>query len=183
MCAASLALWQADDLRFEVAGCGRCLDELTRQAAELNVAGRVRFLGEVRDIPSLLSHASMFVLPSLSEGIPLTVLEAMARGLPVVATRVGGVPEVIIHGQTGLLVPPTDPVALAQAIVALWRDPAQSCYGSSWTKKGRGNVRYPPHGPRLRGLVSGSQAAGKADLESTVMVKTGRLRCRRDSPA
>ncbi|HKI18887.1 MAG TPA: glycosyltransferase, partial [Isosphaeraceae bacterium] len=81
------------------------------------------FLGETRDIPAVLARARMFVLPSRSEGIPLTVLEAMARGLPVVATRVGGLAEVVEDGVTGLLVPPADPAALAAAIVGIWDDP------------------------------------------------------------
>jgi glycosyltransferase involved in cell wall biosynthesis len=123
--AAQIAVRQAHDLRFEIAGGGQCHDQLTRQATELGVAEHVCFLGSVRDVPRLLSRASMFVLPSLSEGIPLTVLEAMARGLPVVATRVGGVPEVVVHGQTGLLVPSGDPAALAQAILTLRHDPSR----------------------------------------------------------
>ena len=110
-------------MRVEVAGGGSCLEDLKGLAAELGVAERVTFLGEVRDIPALLSRARMFVQPSLSEGIPLTVLEAMARGLPVVATRVGGLPEVVIDGETGLLVPAADPPALAEAVLTLWRDP------------------------------------------------------------
>ena len=110
-------------MRVEVAGRGSCLEDLKGLAADLGVAERVTFLGEVRDIPALLGRARMFVQPSLSEGIPLTVLEAMARGLPVVATRVGGLPEVVVDGETGLLVPAADPPALAQAVLSLWRDP------------------------------------------------------------
>ena len=68
--------------------------------------------------------ADVFVLPSLSEGSPNALLEAMACGLPIVATRVGGVPEIAVDGETALLVPPEDPVALARAIDRLLRDRA-----------------------------------------------------------
>jgi len=121
--ATAIAAREDDDLRVEVAGGGPCLEDLKGLAAELGVAERVTFLGEVRDVPALLGRARIFVLPSLSEGIPLTVLEAMARGLPVVATRVGGLHEVVDHGVTGLLVPPADPGALAGAMVELCNDP------------------------------------------------------------
>ncbi len=121
--AAAIAANRAADFRVEVAGAGPCLDELKQLAANLDVSDRVTFLGEVRDIPALLARARMFVLPSRSEGIPLTVLESMACGLPVVATRVGGLPEVVEEGVTGLLVPPADPAALAAALVATWSDP------------------------------------------------------------
>jgi sugar transferase (PEP-CTERM/EpsH1 system associated) len=122
ICATELAAREVPDLRVEVAGQGVCFDELNRLSAEMNLADRVQFLGEVDDVPSLLIRARMFVLPSRSEGIPLTVLEAMARGLPIVATRVGGLPEVVIEGETGFLVPPSDPAALAAAMVRLFRD-------------------------------------------------------------
>jgi glycosyltransferase involved in cell wall biosynthesis len=121
--AAAIAAERAPNLRVEVAGGGACRADLDRLAAELGVADRVAFLGEVRDVAAVLRRASLFVLPSRSEGIPLTVLEAMARGLPVVATRVGGLPEVIEDGRTGLLVPPADPAALARAIVEVLDDP------------------------------------------------------------
>jgi glycosyltransferase involved in cell wall biosynthesis len=71
------------------------------------------------DVARRLQGASMFLLSSLSEGIPLTILEAMATGLPVVATRVGGIPEVVVDRQTGLLVPPGQPESLANAIAEL----------------------------------------------------------------
>src|SRR5271157_1156509 len=124
--ATAIAAREGDDLRVEVAGGGSCLEDLKGLAAELGVAERVNFLGEVRDVPALLGRARMFVLPSLSEGIPLTVLEAMAHGLPVVATRVGGLSEVVIERETGLLVPASDPPALAAAILSLWRDPERA---------------------------------------------------------
>jgi glycosyltransferase involved in cell wall biosynthesis len=83
----------------------------------------VLFLGRRDDIPALLAQCDVCVLPSLSEGLPLAVLEAMAAGKPVVACAVGGVPELVADGQTGLLVPPADPQALAAAIRGLLSDP------------------------------------------------------------
>src|SRR5207302_2117707 len=93
---------------------------------DLGLRDYVQFLGEVRNIPGLLAGASLFVLPSLTEGISLTLLEAMARGLPVVATRVGGNPEVVADGETGLFVPAKSPPELAHAMVRLQRDPEGS---------------------------------------------------------
>ena len=94
----------------------RCAADLEGLAAELHIQANVRFLGEISDVPSLLARASLFVLPSHSEGISLTLLEAMARGLPVVATKVGGNAEVVVNGETGFLVPPNDPSALAHRL-------------------------------------------------------------------
>ena len=115
----AIAAREEPGLRVEVAGNGPCLPELQQLVTELHVAERVTFLGEIRDVPALLARGSLFVLPSRSEGISLTLLEAMACGLPAVATRVGGTPEVLLEGETGLLVPPRDPVALAQAILRI----------------------------------------------------------------
>jgi sugar transferase (PEP-CTERM/EpsH1 system associated) len=115
--AVALITRQKPAFRLEIAGAGPCRAELEQLAKEVGVESQVSFLGEVRDVAGLLSRASMFVLPSLTEGISLTLLEAMACGLPIVATRVGGTPEVVIDGQTGLLVPPADPAALARAIL------------------------------------------------------------------
>lgn len=88
-------------------------------ADENGIGDRVRFLGWRSDVPSLLQAADVVALPSLSEGLPLALLEAMACGRPVVATPVGGVPEVLDDGSTGLLVPPGDAPALAKAISTL----------------------------------------------------------------
>lgn len=113
---------RAPDFRLEIAGDGPCRAEWQRLTGELGLTERVRFLGEVRDVPALLGSARLFVLPSQTEGISLTILEAMARGLPVVATHVGGTPEVVRTEETGLLVPARDPVALAAALVRVHGD-------------------------------------------------------------
>jgi glycosyltransferase involved in cell wall biosynthesis len=120
--AAALAAKERPAFRLEVAGDGPCLLELQKLVRSLGVGDRVRFLGEVRDVPSVLARASLFAQSSLSEGISLTLLEAMARGLPVAATRVGGNAEVVADGSSGLLVPPGDPDALARAMLELWGD-------------------------------------------------------------
>ena len=104
---------------FVVAGDGPLREILENQKHNLGLANRVFFLGHLEDVPSLLRALDIFVLPSLTEGFPLSLLEAMAAGLPVVATRVGGVPEIVSHGVTGLLVPPGSPDVLAGAIQEL----------------------------------------------------------------
>jgi glycosyltransferase involved in cell wall biosynthesis len=108
---------------FVLAGEGREREILQTRARALGIANRVSFLGHRNDIPDLLASCDVFVLPSLYEGLPVSVLEAMAAGKPVVATAVGGTCEVVLHGQTGLLVPPRDPAALARAIRTLLADP------------------------------------------------------------
>jgi sugar transferase (PEP-CTERM/EpsH1 system associated) len=106
-----------------IAGDGPCRDDLARVSAELGVADQVRLLGECRDVPGVLGAADVFALPSIAEGMSNTVLEAMAAGLPVVATRVGGNPELVEDGVTGRLVPIRDPVALREAMAAYLDDP------------------------------------------------------------
>lgn len=102
-----------------LAGDGMRRDDLARQAAALGIAGRVRFAGHIGDVQTVLDAADIFVLPSLWEALPFALLEAMASGLPVVATAVAGVPELVEHNQTGLLVPAADPSALAASLSAL----------------------------------------------------------------
>jgi glycosyltransferase involved in cell wall biosynthesis len=124
--AVALAIRAEPAFRLEIAGGGPCAAELKDLAARLGLGDAVRFLGQVDDVPALLARAGLLVQPSLLEGIALTLLEAMARGLPVVATRVGGNPEVVVDGQTGRLVPPRAPAPLADAMLGLWRDPETS---------------------------------------------------------
>ncbi len=107
---------------FVLAGEGPERASLEAQARALGVSDRVLFLGYRRDIPDLLACADLVVLPSLFEGLPLSVLEAMAAGKPVIASAIPGTTEVVIHGETGLLVPPGDPAALAAAIRTVLSD-------------------------------------------------------------
>jgi len=111
---------------FLIIGDGPDASVLAGLSRDLGLRERVRFLGMRSDIPQLLPLLEVVVLPSLEEGFPNAVLEAMAAGRPVVATHVGGVPEAVVHGETGLLVPPGDPVALADAVGRLLHDPAQA---------------------------------------------------------
>jgi glycosyltransferase involved in cell wall biosynthesis len=120
--AAALVIADAPDFRLAIAGDGPGLAEASALTERLGLTNHVVFLGLVRDVPALLKKARLFVLSSISEGIALTLLEAMASGLPVVATRVGGTPEVVQDGVTGLLVPPRNPSALAAALLRLHRD-------------------------------------------------------------
>jgi glycosyltransferase involved in cell wall biosynthesis len=97
-------------------GKGSLQEQVERQVREARLEGRVRFLGVRRDVPELMSAADGYVLSSAWEGMPVVLLEAAAVELPIVATRVGGVPEVVQDGATGVLVPARDPAALAAGL-------------------------------------------------------------------
>lgn len=117
--ATALVVARHPDFRLQIVGDGReraALEQLTR---DLNLESHVEFPGECGDVPQRLADAGMFVSASLTEGISLTLLEAMAVGLPIVATRVGGNPEVVRCGETGELVPPGEPEELAEAICSM----------------------------------------------------------------
>lgn len=113
---------QVSPIRLLLVGDGELRSELEAQARLLGLSDIVTFAGIRMDVPEILAALYVFAFPSLWEGLPLAVLEAMAAGLPVVATRVGGIPEVVEDGVTGLLVPPRAPEALAEAIIALLQD-------------------------------------------------------------
>ena len=121
-----------------IAGRGEEEENLRRLASELGIADRVRLLGLRDDIDRVLAAGDLFVQPSLSEGLPLAVLEAMSAGLPIVATRVGGVGEAVVDGETGLLVEPGDAPGLALAVRRLLDDPiALASFGESARRRAR----------------------------------------------
>jgi glycosyltransferase involved in cell wall biosynthesis len=109
-------------LRGLVVGDGPSRSAAEGEARRLGLSGRVVFAGLRRDVPELMPGLDALVFSSQREGLSMAMLEAMAAGVPVVATAVGGTPEAIVHGVTGLLVPPGRPDELADAIVALLED-------------------------------------------------------------
>jgi glycosyltransferase involved in cell wall biosynthesis/peptidoglycan/xylan/chitin deacetylase (PgdA/CDA1 family) len=108
---------------FVVVGDGRCRAELEALARSTGVFERFQFLGHRDDVPRLLTEADIFVLPSESEAFPNVIIEAMAAGLPVVASRVGGIPELVSDGITGRLVPAANRQALADGLLDLLDHP------------------------------------------------------------
>jgi glycosyltransferase involved in cell wall biosynthesis len=120
LAAAALLKQQGHRLKYYFAGVGSEMASLKKIAVQLGLAEEVVFMGFVSDVPALLSSVDLFVLPSLYEGLGVAALEAMAAGKPVVATRAGGLPELVEDQVTGFLVPPKDPGALARAIFQLF---------------------------------------------------------------
>ncbi|MEO5378892.1 MAG: glycosyltransferase [Magnetococcus sp. DMHC-6] len=108
--------------RLVLVGDGLLRGRLEELIHTLELDHLVWITGWRQDIAQLLRVMDLFVLPSLAEGTPMTILEAMATGLPVVATRVGGVPDLILEGKTGVLVPPANALALAKAMEMLFCD-------------------------------------------------------------
>ncbi len=106
------------DLRLVIVGDGPLLEPLRERVAAAGWSERVWLPGARGDVAAILRAWSVFVLPSLSEATPVVILEAMASGLPVVASRVGGVPQLVLEGRTGFLADPSEPQAFADAIAA-----------------------------------------------------------------
>jgi glycosyltransferase involved in cell wall biosynthesis len=113
------------DARLVIAGDGECRGSLEQQARDLGLTDAVHFLGSRTDVDSVLRAVDVGALSSDREGSPLLLFECMANDTPLVATAVGGVPDVIEHDRTGMLVPRRDPEAMAQALVGLLTDPAR----------------------------------------------------------
>ena len=130
-------------LRVEIAGSGPQHEKLGKMATQVGLGGQVKFLGWIDNLNSVLPRWDVFVMPSLEEGFGIAALEAMAAGLPVVATSVGGLPELIEDGKTGWLVPP--------AMTRLWLPGSVFC--SAIKKCG---WRWERPGMSARGITSAS---------------------------
>ncbi len=127
----------APDARLLIAGSGRLEARLRTQVDALGLGERVRFLGYVSDVQSVFARLDVLIVPSLADSCPLVTLEGMMMALPVVGSRTGGIAEMILHGETGLLVPPGDSGAIAHACRYLLRNPE---VGREMGKRGRKRV-------------------------------------------
>ena len=123
--AAARVVAEVPEARFVIVGAGELHDALAAQIARLGLERHVILTGFRTDAVSLLKGFDLFVMSSVTEGLGTSVLDAMACGRAVVATRAGGIPESVVDGETGLLVPARDPVALASAVLRLLHDRAR----------------------------------------------------------
>ena len=121
--AAKVIVQNCSNVKFLIIGKGPLKKELENQIKSLNLQNHVIFYDYVENLVDAYKVFNLLVLPSLTEGFPAVLLEAMAFGMPVVATRVGGVPEAIEDGVSGILIPPKNPEALAGAIIKIYKNP------------------------------------------------------------
>jgi glycosyltransferase involved in cell wall biosynthesis len=182
--AAQIAVQARPNLYFLLIGGGELEDQVRAEIKARGLEANVRMLGVRRDVPSLLKGADLFALASVWEAMGIVYLEASAVGLPCVGTRVGGAPEAVDDGVTGLLVPPADPRALAHAILRTVDDPelAQQ-FGRAGRKKAQefGIDTYVQRVEDVyRGLLDGGDLAGAtvplAAQESSRQREFGRAR-------
>ncbi|MHB1420032.1 MAG: glycosyltransferase family 4 protein [Bacillota bacterium] len=130
--AALIVKYFMPEVQFLIVGDGPQRHQLEEEARQLNLGHSVVFTGFRSDVPQILPLINVFVTPSLSEGLSIATLEAMAARRPVVASQVGGLPEIVIPGRTGLLVKPNDPEALADAVLCLMKSPRKAlAYGTN----------------------------------------------------
>lgn len=135
--AAAIVREAVPEFRLTIVGDGAERASLENLTKSLGLAGTVCFAGEQANVPRFLAESAFFVTSTLTEGISLTLLEAMAVGRAIVATAVGGNPEIVDAGKTGLLVPPASPHELADALLAMCRQPQS---WEDWGRAGRDRV-------------------------------------------
>lgn len=138
--AVPIVLQSVPDCHFVVVGDGPLKSDLEQLSRELGVSNSVTFLGWRDDAKTLAGMFDVLCHPSLSEPLGLVLLEAMAHAKPVVATAVQGIPEVVVNGETGLLVPPTDPAAVAEALLQIIEKPEMA-----HAMGGKGKLRVLEH--------------------------------------
>ena len=143
------------NLHLVLAGSGAMLDELVQYVQQQGLEKRVHFLGMRSDIPNVLNGADLFAMATEIEATGTVYVEAQAAGLPVVGTRVGGVPEMMIEAETGVLVPPNDPAALREALDQLLADETRR------RQMGEAGRRFVMRGDKfsLQAMVSGTEQA------------------------
>lgn len=124
--AAAIAHQQNPLIRFVLVGDGELRTELENHAEKLNISPVVIFAGWRRDLAQVYADLNAVVISSDNEGTPASLIEAMAAGCPVISTAVGGVPDFVKNGETGRLVPPRDPAALAAAMLNLFAEPQKT---------------------------------------------------------
>jgi glycosyltransferase involved in cell wall biosynthesis len=131
---------QINGTYFVFCGDGPCKKDIEKQAQDLGIWDQCRFLGFRRDLQEIFCAMDLMVLPSLTEGLPNVILEAFARAKPVVATNVGGVPEIVENGINGLLVPPRRPDLLAEAIARCIATPR--LMRAIWVSQGKITIHF-----------------------------------------
>jgi glycosyltransferase involved in cell wall biosynthesis len=151
------------DLHLVILGTGELEAELRARVAELDITRNVTFAGFRSDVAAVLRRFDLYAMSSIWEGMPLAILEAMAGALPIVATAVGGVPELIRDGETGLLVPPRDPDALAGGLRRLLADPELA---RRLGQQARSHVRATQ---TVEAMVTASRALYRALCRETVL--------------
>jgi glycosyltransferase involved in cell wall biosynthesis len=130
--AAAEVIKSLPECRFLIAGDGPCREALEQQINDLGIADNFHLLGYRNDAREIMQVLDVFCLSSIAEAMPITILEAMAFGKPVVTTDVGGCSELVVNGETGLVVPACDPSSLARALLEILNDPdAAGCMGSA----------------------------------------------------
>lgn len=130
--AAALIVKRCPDVRFLIIGEGSLRSSMEQRVKELGINANVIFTGWREDIPDILSLMDVMVLPSLNEAVGIALIEAQAEGVPVVASRIGGIPDVVKDHKTGILVPPSDAPAIAEAVISLLDDkPRRAAMGEA----------------------------------------------------
>lgn len=119
----AIAQLSNSNIHLDLVGSGPSLEACKMLAQSLGIAEQVSFLGDRTDVSSLLAQSQIFILSTQYEGLPISILEAMRAGIPVIATNVNGIPEEVVHGKTGLLVPRQDVPALTEALNTLIKSP------------------------------------------------------------